>query len=63
LRKTIKEWMLEKSISKEKLAVATGVTTQTVYNWLKKPGKITFEKGERIADALGVEFADIIFLK
>lgn len=62
MRRTIAEWMKEKGISKERLAADTGVCVPTVYNWLKKPGRITFEKGKKIADALGVEFSDIIFL-
>jgi len=62
VRKSIAEWMAEKQISKERLAADTEVCVPTVYNWLKKPERITFEKGKKIADALGVKMSDIQFL-
>lgn len=62
MRKSIEEWMTEKGISKERLAADTEVCVPTVYNWLKKPERITFEKGQKIANALGVKISEIIFL-
>ena len=62
MRKTINEWLAEKHISKERLAADTEVSVPTVYRWLKNPEKISFAKGKEIADALGVDLADIIFL-
>ena len=54
--------MTEKGIRKEKLAADMQVSVPTIYNWINKPERITFEKGKRIADALGVELDEIIFL-
>ena len=62
LRRTIAEWMTEKGIRKEKLAADMQVSVPTIYNWINKPERITFEKGKRIADVLGVELDEIIFL-
>lgn len=60
--KSIEEWMEEKHISKERLAADTEVSLPTVYRWLKSPQKITFEKGNMIAQSLGVGLEEIIFL-
>jgi len=62
LSKTISEWMKEKNIRKERLAADTGVCVKTVYNWIKNPERISYEKGKSIADALGVDQKDIVFL-
>lgn len=62
MRRTIAEWLEVKGISKERLAADTEVCVPTVYNWLKRPERITFEKGKKIADALGVGFDEVIFL-
>ena len=60
--KSIGEWMEEKHISKERLAADTEVSIPTVYRWLKNPEKITFEKGNAIAQSLGVSLDEIVFL-
>lgn len=60
--KSIGEWMAEKRISKERLAADTEVSIPTVYRWLKNPEKITFEKGNAIAQSLGVSLDEIVFL-
>lgn len=60
--KSIGEWMAEKHISKERLAADTEVSIPTVYRWLKNPEKITFEKGNAIAQSLGVSLDEIVFL-
>ena len=62
MKKSLSEWLEAKGISKERLAADTEVCVPTVYNWLKRPEKITFEKGKKIADAIGVDMSDIIFL-
>ena len=62
MRRTIAEWMSVKGIRKERLAADMGVSVPTVYHWIYKPEKITFEKGKKIANALGVEIDEIIFL-
>ena len=54
--------MSVKGISKERLAADAEVSVPTVYRWLKKPEKVSFEKGKRIAESLGVDISDIIFL-
>jgi len=62
LRKTISEWMSIKAVSKERLAADTEVSIPTVYRWFKDPGRISFKQGKAIADSLGVDMTDIIFL-
>ena len=62
MRRSIAEWMSIKGISKERLAADTEVSVPTVYRWIKMPEKVTYEKSKRIAESLGVELSDIIFL-
>ena len=62
MKKSISEWMAEKHISKERLAADAEVSVVTVYRWLKNPEKITFVKGQSIANTLGVNLWDIVFL-
>jgi len=62
LRRTIADWLSVKGIRKERLAADMGVSVPTVYHWIDKPEKITFEKGKKIANAIGVELDEIIFL-
>ena len=62
MRKSIEEWMAEKHISKERLAADTEVSVPTIYRWLKNPEKVSFEKGQMIANSLGVSLGEIVFL-
>lgn len=59
---TIKQHRVLKDLTIGDMADRCGVTRQTYTKWEKDSGKISFEMGKKIADALGVPMDDIIFL-
>ena len=62
MRMGIAAWLNATHTSKERLAADMGVSLMTVYNWMNHPERLTFEKGKRLADAIGVPIDEIIFL-
>lgn len=59
---TLKEWRRAKGISLEKMAKLIGVSMNTYIRWEREPGKMPLEKAKGFANALGIDFNDIIFL-
>ena len=59
---TLKQWRLAKEISLEKMAKLLDVSMNTYIRWEKNPGKMPLAKAQAFANALGINFNDIIFL-
>lgn len=60
---TLAQWRRLKGYSQKEMAQRCGVFVNTYFNWEKNPEKLTIEKAHIVADALGVPYDDIIFIK
>lgn len=58
---TIRQWRKLKELSQKEMADRCHVFINTYINWEKAPEKLTIEKAHIVADALGVNYDDIIF--
>lgn len=58
---TIYQWRKVQNISQKKLALAMGVHENTIRNWERHPEKLSAQKAEKIAEALGVPLNNILF--
>lgn len=59
---TLKEWRRARGLSQEKMAEKLDIHINTYRNWEDKPSSIRLDKARKIADILGLQMSDIIFL-
>ena len=62
MRGTIKQHRTWKGITQKEMADALGVVRQTYINWETRPMSLTIDKAFKIADILGVDINDIVFM-
>jgi DNA-binding XRE family transcriptional regulator len=62
MRGTIKQHRTWKGITQKEKADALGVVRQTYINWETRPMSLTIDKAFKIADILGVDINDIVFM-
>lgn len=62
MKGTLKQHRCFLGITQEEMAQRCGVSRQTYIVWESNPGGLTFEKGIMLANLLGVDFNDIIFV-
>ncbi len=58
---TLRQWRKLKDLSQKEMADRCHVHPNTYMNWERVPEQLTIEKAHIIADALGVDYDDIIF--
>ena len=55
-------WRRARDITQDQMAKLLDVSKPTYVRWEREPGKITMANGQRIAEVLEVNIADIIFM-
>ena len=59
---TLAEWRRAKNISQEEMAKACGIHINTYRRWEENPTEIRICYADKMAERLGVNISDIIFL-
>lgn len=62
MKGTIKQHRTWKGMTQREMADALGVVRQTYINWETKPTSLTIDKAFKIAEILGVDINDFIFV-
>lgn len=58
----VDEWRRAKNIPQKVIAKALNISLQTYLKLEKEPGKMKIEQAFKVAEILGVNFEDIIFM-
>lgn len=62
MQQSLGEWRRAKKISQEKLGKEAGVSANTIRQWERTPEIIPIGKAIKIANFIGIDLDDIIFL-